>query len=160
MKTKIKSALIVLSVLSALLLLGLWDNHDLHAWYKTTVRQAQSEGLVPISGMEDKSSDLINPVSWVSPAPYRQWFIPQTFVGTDIHRGKKNMAVRVVVYSKSKPYREEFIVVYLADRQSYAVVDLEDAKSLNAIMESSLLKYEKHDVDELHVAILKLLAKK
>lgn len=160
MKTEAKSAAIVLAVLLSLLFLFSWDNHNSHAWYKTTVRQAQGEGLVPLSGVEMKSANLANPVSWFDPAPYQQWFIPQTFVGTDINRGMAQMAVRVVVYFKDEPYRQEFIVVYSANRKSYAIVDIQEAKNLSSIIQSGSLEYEKHEDDELHVAILDLLAQK
>jgi hypothetical protein len=148
-----KNLLAGTAILVALAAYFWYDNRGLHSWYRSIVAQAQAEGLVPLLGAEHKTSDLINPISWFDPAPDSQWFIPQVFVANDHTRGGDPCAVRVINYSKYKPYRDEFVVVYSSDRKSHEFIDLEQVK---ARLTDGKFDFMPNGPNSFHVQLLEL----
>jgi hypothetical protein len=149
-----KKALIILAVLAGLTAYFWLDNRGLHSWYWSIVSQAQAEGLVPLTGAESRTADLINPVSWFDPAPDQQWFIPHAFVASDHGIGTDIFAVRLVKYSKFEPYKNETVIVYSPDRKSSDFLKVAEAKGR---LEERRFDFQPNEPHQFHEELLELI---
>lgn len=149
MKTALKAA----AAISVLIMYFWYDNHKSHDWYREALQQAAEQHLVPLLGAENCLGDLTNPWSWLDPAPYEQWFIPESLVGADRTRNMKPITIQVVKLSAFGSPRYDFLVVYSLDRKSSVVLESPPTE-----LDVSRLEFELNPKDTFHNELLELIA--